>query len=143
VNSNGVLYPNVTRIPGSAGDVSTENRSNLKDIRPGEFDQALSNALNTKQPASADLSQIKAGIKFSSHASQRLQERKINMDAKMMSKMNEAIDRAAAKGLEESLIISPDAAFIVSVKNRTVITAMDRDQMSGNVFTNIDGAVVI
>jgi flagellar operon protein len=49
----------------------------------------------------------------------------------------------AQKGGKESLVMMGDAALVVSVKNRTVVTAMDRSQMKGNVFTNIDSAVVI
>ena len=60
-----------------------------------------------------------------------------------MLKVNEALDRAAAKGVEDTLVLTSNAALIVNVPNRTVITAMDRSQMSGNVFTNIDGAVIV
>ena len=65
------------------------------------------------------------------------------MGPDQMRKLNEAIDKAAAKGLDDTLILTKDAAFIVSVKNRTVVTAMDRASLDGNVFTNIDGAVII
>ena len=57
--------------------------------------------------------------------------------------VNEAIDKADANGIDDTLVLTKDAALIVNVKNRTVITAMDRAQMTGNVFTNIDGAVII
>lgn len=74
---------------------------------------------------------------------QRLGDRKINLDPAMMGRMNDALDKAAAKGVEDTLVLTSDAAFIVNVKNRTVITALDRNSLNGNVFTNIDGAVVI
>jgi flagellar operon protein len=57
--------------------------------------------------------------------------------------VNDALDKAAAKGVEDTLVLTPEAALIVSVKNRTVITAMDRSNLNGNVFTNIDGAVIV
>ncbi|MBI3558119.1 MAG: hypothetical protein HY074_17785, partial [Deltaproteobacteria bacterium] len=82
-------------------------------------------------------------LKFSAHASARLQSRKLEMGPDQMRKLNDAIDKAAAKGLDDTLILTKDAAFIVSVKNRTVVTAMDRASLDGNVFTNIDGAVII
>jgi flagellar operon protein len=89
------------------------------------------------------LGQVRAPLKFSAHATQRLNERKIQLDQATLVKVNEAVDKAAAKGLEDTLILTPNSALIVNVGNRTVITAMDRGQLQGNVFTNIDGAVVI
>jgi len=53
------------------------------------------------------------------------------------------VESVAQKGGRESLIMLGDAALVVSVRNRTVITAMDRASMQGNVFTNIDSAVII
>jgi flagellar operon protein len=82
-------------------------------------------------------------IKFSAHASARLQSRKIDLGPDQMRKISEAVDKAAAKGLDDTLILTKDAAYIVSVSNRTVVTAMDRASLDGNVFTNIDGAVVV
>jgi flagellar operon protein len=92
-------------------------------------------------PALGDLA--KAPVKFSSHAAARLTSRGIDMGAEQMRKLGEAVDKAAAKGLDETLILTKDAAFIVSVKNRTVVTAMDKSQLEGNVFTNIEGAVIV
>ena len=57
--------------------------------------------------------------------------------------MNDAINKADAKGVQDTLMLTDQAALIVSVPNRTVITAMDRSQLRGNIFTNIDGAVII
>ena len=60
-----------------------------------------------------------------------------------MKQLEGAVDSVAQKGGKESLIMMGDAALVVSVKNRTVVTAMDRQGMKGNVFTNIDSAVVL
>jgi flagellar operon protein len=90
-----------------------------------------------------DLSEIKQPLKFSSHAAQRLQERKINLDQATMMKVTDAVDKADAKGIEDTLVLTGEAALIVNVKNRTVITAMDKQSLTGNVFTNIDGAVIV
>jgi len=90
-----------------------------------------------------DLGAIKQPLKFSAHASQRLSERKIQLDSATMSKVTDAVDKAEAKGIEDTLVLTNDAALIVNVKNRTVITAMDKQSLNGNVFTNIDGAVIV
>jgi flagellar operon protein len=130
------LYPNVTSIPSQqgSGPVTDAKTGNKKpEGASSDFDQVL----NT------NLDQVKSPLKFSAHASQRLKDRKIELDAGMMQKVNEAIDKADAKGIDDTLILTKDAALIVNVKNRTVVTAMDRNSLSGNVFTNIDGAVIV
>ena len=82
-------------------------------------------------------------LKFSRHATERISDRNIEMTPQTMAKLNEAVDKAEAKGSRESLILMQDAAFVVSVKNRTVITAVDKDGLNQNVFTNIDSAIVM
>ena len=159
------LYPNVTSIPGR---IDTERAEKKKpDGVKSDFDQVFDKTLDTvvkdtsESPISKsgqlnrstdldkaggltkDLGAIKQPLKFSSHATQRLAERKIQLDAATMSKVTDAIDKAEAKGIEDTLVLTTDAALIVNVKNRTVITAMDRQSLTGNVFTNIDGAVII
>lgn len=82
-------------------------------------------------------------LKFSAHAAARLQSRNINLSPEDIAKMNAMADKAAAKGAKQSLFIMRDVALVVSVKNRTVITAVDQDSMRENVFTNIDSAAII
>ena len=82
-------------------------------------------------------------LRFSAHAMQRLQSRNITLTSDDISRMNEMADKAAAKGAKNSLFIVRDAAMVVSIKNRTVITAVDQDSMKENVFTNIDSAAII
>ena len=82
-------------------------------------------------------------VKFSQHAQDRLKARNISFSANDLANLEGAVNSVARKGGKESLIMVGDAALVVSVKNRTVVTAMDRSQMKGNVFTNIDSAVII
>jgi len=82
-------------------------------------------------------------LKFSAHAMQRLQSRNISLTSDDVTKMNAMADKAAAKGAKNSLFLVRDTAFVVSIKNRTVITAVDADSMKDNVFTNIDSAAII
>ncbi|MBV8150428.1 MAG: flagellar protein [Candidatus Eremiobacteraeota bacterium] len=82
-------------------------------------------------------------LKFSAHAMQRLQSRNITITPEDMQRMNAMADKAAAKGAQQSLFMLRDAAMIVSIRNRTVITAVDPASMKENVFTNIDSAAVI
>lgn len=83
-------------------------------------------------------------LKFSNHASKRLEQRGIELSADQLKSVNQAIDKAAAKGSKESLILMQNnVALIVNVPNRTVVTAMDGKSMKDNVFTQIDSAVII
>ncbi|WP_341479012.1 TIGR02530 family flagellar biosynthesis protein [Heliobacterium chlorum] len=82
-------------------------------------------------------------LKFSAHALQRLTQRNIKLDDAEISKLNEAVDKASQRGARESLILMKDMALVVSIKNRTVITAVDGSAMKDNVFTNIDSAVIV
>lgn len=81
-------------------------------------------------------------LKFSRHALERLNARSITLDKECLSRLNEAVSRAQAKGSRESLVLLDDLAFVVSVKNKTVITAVDGEHRKENVFTNIDSAVI-
>ncbi|NGM81148.1 flagellar biosynthesis protein [Paenibacillus sp. 7124] len=82
-------------------------------------------------------------LKFSNHAARRLEQRGIQLGNKQLDQISSAVDKAAAKGSRESLILMNNLALIVSVANRTVVTAMDGDSMKDNVFTQIDSAVII
>ncbi len=82
-------------------------------------------------------------LKFSLHAQARLAGRSRPLGPDELAKLSEAVDKASAKGARESLILMKDLALVVSVKNRTVITAVDGERMKDSVFTNIDSAVII
>lgn len=82
-------------------------------------------------------------LKISQHAQIRMNTRNIRLTVDQKKKLNNAVDKAEQKGVKESLIVMNDLAFIVSIKNRTVITAIDGASIKDNVFTNIDGAVIL
>jgi flagellar operon protein len=79
---------------------------------------------------------------FSKHAVQRLERRGLDVDPTTMARLTDGLDRAAGKGSRDAVVLVDDTAFVVSVANRTVITAVGRDQMKDHVFTNIDSAVI-
>ena len=82
-------------------------------------------------------------LKFSAHAQERLQSRNISLSTEDLVRLKQGVAQAAAKGSKESLLLKDNVAFVVSVKNQTVITAVDAASMKGNVFTNIDSAVIV
>lgn len=85
----------------------------------------------------------KEPVHFSRHASNRLNERDITLSTEQLDRLQEGTNKAATKGINESLVLLDNLAFIVNTKNNTVITAMDSSETKENVFTNIDGAVII
>ncbi len=82
-------------------------------------------------------------LRFSKHAAGRLEERNIALSDEQMVRLNDAARKASEKGIKESLVIVDSLAFIVNVPNNTVVTALDRTDSEDNVFTNIDGAVIV
>lgn len=82
-------------------------------------------------------------IRFSKHAVNRLADRNIELTKDQVNRLNLGAAKASEKGINESLVIVDSFAFIVNVPNQTVITAMERTDAGDNIFTNIDGAVII
>lgn len=82
-------------------------------------------------------------LKFSKHASMRLSERDITLTESQSARLENGVDAASKKGINDSLVLVDNLAFIVNVPNKTVVTAMDQTETNSNVFTNIDGAVIM
>ncbi len=90
------------------------------------------------------LAGVPAGrLQFSRHALERLQAAGRTVTPAQLKAVEEAVERAAAKGARESLVLMADLALVVSVRNRTVITAVDQARIRQQVFTNIDSAVIV
>lgn len=82
-------------------------------------------------------------LKFSKHASSRLESRNIQLSNEQSERLESGVTKASEKGIRESLVVVDSLAFIVNVPNRTVVTAIDQNETNNNVFTNIDGAVIV
>jgi len=85
----------------------------------------------------------KQSINFSKHAVERMQVRKINLNNIELSKIEDAINKASIKGVREALILMDDKAFIANIKSKTIVTTVNKEQLKNNIFTNIDGAIII
>jgi flagellar operon protein len=106
------------------------------------FKEALSNAKSDVRAATIG-AQAPSALKFSNHAIDRMQSRGIRFSPEDMGKIESAAAKAQAKGAKECLLISDQAALIVSLKDKTVVTVMDKANLKENVFTNIDATVMI
>ena len=84
-----------------------------------------------------------SGLKFSKHAANRLNDRNIALTDAQNIRLENGVKQASEKGITESLVLVDSLAFIVNVPNKTVVTALDQTEANSNIFTNIDGAVII
>ncbi|MCM3022498.1 TIGR02530 family flagellar biosynthesis protein [Heyndrickxia ginsengihumi] len=82
-------------------------------------------------------------LKISKHASDRIEQRGIELDASTWNKIGSKVSEAKKKGIDETLVLVKNAALIVSAKNETVITAMDRQEAGTQIFSNINGAIIL
>ena len=129
-------------IKKSEGDGQVSFKDTLKETLNDSPKQVLKTgeALATKPAAP------KAGaaeLKFSHHAIERMQSRGITYSPQDLTRLGEAVQKAAAKGSRDTLVLMDHSALIVSVKNNTVVTVMDKSALKENVFTNIDSTIVM
>lgn len=116
------------------------NRNNVNRTDKADCTSSFGDILKQKQ---LDESERSSELKFSKHANERLTSRNIDISEEQMTRLQSGTKQANEKGINESLVIVDNLAFIVNVKNNTVITAMDQSDTGENVYTNIDGAVII
>lgn len=109
-------------------------------VQPSHTNDAKVNSF--KETFSREMADTRK-INFSKHARQRLFSRGIRLSDDKLTRLSGAVDKAAQKGSRETLILDNDAAYVVSIPNRTVITAFDRASLQEGVFTSIDSAVIL
>lgn len=124
--------------PMLVGHLTTGRTGPIQGHRPSDRNrQTISDGVSFRELLSQQQ------LKFSHHAEQRLQQRGIQLQPDQLERIASAVDQAAAKGAKDSLVLFQDIAMIVSVPNRTVVTAMDGHSMKEHIFTQIDSAVVV
>ncbi|MCI8992334.1 MAG: flagellar protein [Eubacterium sp.] len=122
-------FPSIEQVAGQYLNTPVQNRTKQ---RGASFQEILAQKTAEQNP-----------LKFSKHASQRLENRNISLTKEQSERLENGVDRAREKGINDSLVIVDSLAFIVNVPNKTVVTAMDQAETNDNIFTNIDGAVII
>lgn len=83
------------------------------------------------------------GIAFSKHARERVEQRGLEVTTSLLDRLADSVQKAQAKGAQTILALDKGQAFIINVPTSRVITAMDQNEMKENIFTNIDGAVIL
>lgn len=99
--------------------------------------------LQQKNKAAAEIRGTDDELRFSKHALSRLSDRNIELNTEQLNRLNDGARKAGQKGIKDSLVIVDQLAFIVNVPNHTVVTAMDSTATDENIFTNINGAVIV
>lgn len=128
--------------PGAAGTAAAPATSPAKTPAartPAPGEPSFADALHRAGEESPSAGQ---SLQFSKHALERAQRRGIELDGSTLKRLSEGVSRAASKGSRDSLVLVDGTAFVVSVSNHTVITAVGSEHMKDNVFTNIDSAVI-
>lgn len=110
--------------------------------RPGSPSTARRPAAGGFDNALADQVGRSERLQFSKHALARLQRRDMAPSADQVARLSDAVTLAAAKGSRSALVLVDDLAFVTAPHSRTVVTAMAREHMREQVFTNIDTAVI-
>ncbi len=126
INNN--MYNHLNKVSGNGHNNPTVNKP--KENSKSSFDEILKGKISET-----------SDVKFSKHAQMRLDSRNIKISDAQKQKISRALDKAEEKGVKDSLVMVDDIALVVNVRNRTVITAVNSNELKENVFTNIDGAV--
>lgn len=135
-----------TGLVGKVGPIQNQqpNKTEKDQGKGPSFKDALRAQVdNAVKQNPIEPSALPKTLKFSNHAVERMSQRGINFTPDQMTKIEEAARKASDKGAKETLIFTDDNALIVSSKNNTIVTVMDKSSMKENVFTNIDSTVVI
>ena len=143
------LANNLSRIDSLIPKAPADVKKPLQSDESGSFKETFENlisgeaATETKVVGSETKALDKNFLKFSNHAIERMQSRGISFNPDRLAQLEDAVKRAAAKGSKDTLVLMDDSAAIISVKNNTVVTVMDKNNLKENVFTNIDSTIVI
>lgn len=139
---NNLLTGGFTSIEQATSSIQKQN-INIKDSAQNQV--SFQEIFNQKKSIAQELAEVSKSreLKFSKHADSRLKQRDITLTQEQLSRLSEGTQKASQKGIKESLVLMDNIAFIVNTQNNTVVTAMDRDMNEENIFTNIDGAVII
>ena len=126
--------------------INSNPNANIKSVnsdnKSGKSFEDVLNDLKLRQYA-LDVKPAQQELTFSKHAKQRLAQRNIDIDFELIERINGAVKKASEKSIKNALVLSEESAFIISVDNNVVVTAMNNQEMRESVITNIDGTVIL
>lgn len=116
-----------------------ESIQRVSAVNSATSTQSVSGVVSRPQ---SQRTQASDGLTFSKHLNERINRRSIDLSPEKLDRLSQAVDKAAEKGSRESVVLLDNLALLVSVSNRTVLTAIETEKMKSGVFTNIDSVVV-
>ena len=134
-------FNQIRNVPGPLE--TTRTPASRAGVNETGFRDQLQALQNTMPSAQAQKPQSVSALKFSNHAIERMQARGIHFSPEEMAKIESAVGKAEAKGAKNTLLLTDAAAMIVSIKDKAVVTVMDKSNLKENVFTNIDSTVMV
>ena len=141
---NNILNGSVTSIERMAEVISKRKKQDVNATYDGpSFTEILSRQQSIDELVADRTSSVAGGLKFTKHEDARLEQREIRLTDEQMIRLEEGTKKAFNKGIKESLVLVDNLAFIVNTDKKTVITAIDQNSSDDNIYTNIDGAVVM
>jgi flagellar operon protein len=144
---NNMINNNINSIERMAEVISKRKKQDVNASYDGpSFTEILSRQKSIDELVSerTDVKKAATGqIRFTKHADARLTQRDIRLTDEQMTRLEEGTKKASDKGIKESLVLVDDLAFIVNTDKKMVITAIDQNSSEDNIYTNIDGAVII
>lgn len=133
----------INRVQGAAGAIPAQPQKTVQSApSQASFDQLLREA-QQESAQRGQPGQTQSAINFSKHAISRAEERGIELTPALMEQLAGSVEKAQEKGAKNILAFNATQAFIINVPYGRVITTMSQDEMKENIFTNIDGAVLI
>jgi len=124
--------PIVTGTPGAGQGLYPPSTSTQTNEPSVSFADVLKNTIEKNSE-----------VNFSNHAIKRAVDHNMDITDDELNRLNEGVRLASEKNLDDTLILVGEKAFVVSVKNNIVITTVNNNSIQGNVFTNINGAVIV
>ena len=124
----------IEQVSRTTGMAPAQPRQGSSPTQEGGFGAVLKQQLEQSQSRP---------VAFSKHAMARAEERGIEVTPTLLDRLAGSVERAQAKGATNILALDSSLAFIINVPNSRVITTMSQDEMKENIFTNIDGAVIL
>lgn len=132
------VYSSIEQITGQYLIQKTKESKDAAVSQTISFEDMLRQEWQNSKDTTTD-----GSLKFSKHAGERLRQRNITLSDDQMARLQVGAKKASDKGIRESLVIMDSLSFIVNTKSNMVITAMEQSSDADNIYTNIDGAVII
>lgn len=134
---------NIGNVPGALDSTRTSGNVAKGGVEDSIFKNQLEALQNGFTPSNISKPTLPSGLKFSNHAIDRMQARGVRFTPEELGRIESAVSKAEGKGAKNTLLLTDAAAMIVSIKDKTVVTVMDKSNLKENVFTNIDSTVMI